>query len=302
MPFPGYFRFRSWLWIFALVATVFGGDGGGAGLPVLKAPVSSWQSALGEVMTLGEDGSWTNQSQAAWLNDVNVMMNYESWFTDVSSSFLGAHFPAGNFVISTQLFFNQINGLEVRTAATEQPDALTEAHTIYAKLGAGYRVNDRISVGLSVKYIGEKIFSEGSQGYAVDLSGSYRMETVPLEFSLLVANLGKMDNLLYESTQLPLLFAAGAKYGMMLYYDQIELNLIGEVRESNSASTKVTLGSEINMLRMLAFQVGYILNDDLKSFTMGTHVYYKKFRFGMGWVPTASDFGDHFSFSLAVSF
>jgi hypothetical protein len=301
MPLPGFFRFKILLF-FIFVFMAFAQDGGNAGLAVLKMPVSSWQSGIGGAMSVGRDAGWTNQSAAAFNGNVSVMINYEEWFEDVYSSSLGAHFPAGDFVITTQLFLNQVSGLEVRTAATEAPLAVTDAHILYGKLGAGYRVNENLAMGLSLKYIGERIFSENSQGYAADLSAYYKFAEMPVELSLLLANLGKMGNLRNEATDLPFCFALGGKYKMIFAAGQIGVNLISEVRKSISSETKISLGSEILLLDMVAFQLGYLFNDELTGFTAGSHVYWEKMRFGMAWVPAASDFGDHLSFSLAVSF
>jgi len=287
---------------FTLFQLSIAGPGGDAGFPVLKQPLSAWQSGLGEQLILGRDATWTNPALAARQENVTMILNYEKWFTDVTASHLGAHFPIGDWVVSTQFYLTQVSGLEVRTAATEVPVTDTDAHYLFAKVGIGYQLSDQISLGLSGKYIGEKIFTSTSQGMALDFAAYYKFNEIPAEVSILLANLGSTDNLLNESTPLPLLFGIAGSYGILQDYESVNVNLIYEAKTSQSSEFKNTFGAEIGLWDVMYVQLGYMLNEEIKSFTAGTQVSWKGFRIGFAWVPVTSDFGDRTSFSLVVDF
>ena len=283
------------------MAILSASEGGQSGFAVLKVPLTTWQSGIGEIMTVGMDASWTNPAALVLDEDVSAIINHDKWFSDISSNHLGLKIPMGNWAISGQYYISQIEGLEVRTAPTELPDTETDAHYMYGKLGLSYQYDESIMLGVSAKFLSEKIFSNWNQGYAFDIAGLYKFNSIPLLVSALLANIGSMENLQNDETELPFLYALGADY-RLLTKETYELNVLGEFRKSTSSPFKFSLGSELGIWQTIYFQLGYIFNEEYKSFTAGTQVEWKNFRLGVSWVPMGSDFGDKTSFSVKVVF
>lgn len=283
------------------VTILLSSEGGEAGFAVLKAPLTTWQSGIGEKMTVGRDASWTNPSALGLVNDVTTIINHDKWFNDINSNHIGIQIPVGNWVFSGQYYISQIDGIEVRTAPTEIPAAETDAHYLYGKLGVAYQLNNNIFLGISGKFLSEKIFSNWNQGYALDFAGLYKFDQIPLLISGLLANIGSTQNLQNEQTELPFLYALGIDY-QIWQKESYEVNLLSEFRKSTSSSVKMSLGSELGIWHTIYIQLGYIFNDEYKSFTAGTQVEWQNFRLGVSWVPLGSDFGDKTSFSFNVVF
>lgn len=277
-------------------------EGGNAGLAVLKSPLTAWQMALGEQLTVGREATWTNPALMAGNTSVTLLINHEKWISDVDANFIGIQIPTGNWVLSAQYFISQVEGLEVRTAATETPVSLTDAHFLYGKISAGYRWNENIFIGSSIKMISEKIYTSWNQGYALDFALTYFHKDIPLSISAMAANLGSTHKLRTESTIMPFLFAVGAKYQILEIPQRYNLDLTTEIRKSRSTNTKISIGAEFSLFNIVHFQSGYILNDEYKNFSAGMQVSWNNMRFGIGWLPMSNDFSDKKSFSFNIDF
>ncbi|OGS23061.1 MAG: hypothetical protein A2252_08045 [Elusimicrobia bacterium RIFOXYA2_FULL_39_19] len=119
-------------------------------------------------------------------------------------------------------------------------------------LGSGKQLNDKLSAGLSVKYINERIDFVKTQAIAIDIGCLYKFNEV-FQSGAVLQNLGTRAKFYSTQEELPLNFKLGAAYTLP------EQNLLFafDTTFSKDVPLIINMGAEYTLLHILKLRLGF---------------------------------------------
>jgi hypothetical protein len=187
-----------------------------------------------------------------------------------------------------------INGTDVNA----NPTGTFSTHYAAYNLSYGRAFSDRLSLGITGKWINAKIDDVTANAYAADFGSMYKA-TDKLTLAAVMTNLGTKLTFLDQSDSLPLAFHLGAAYRPV---SQWNLSAEGVYPQTGLASAH--FGIEWHPLQMIAIRTGYRTdtvkeNGALAGFTTGLGLQAFGQEFAYAWVPVG-DLGNTHYFSLLI--
>lgn len=285
-------------WVFAQ------NDGAGnTGLSFLKLGVSSRAVSLGEaVVSNSYDASATHYNPAAMFlgSDVNAIFMHNEQILGVRTEYLAAKVKFSKVALGFGLNNTSISDIEVREIPGAPIDNFTAQNFAFGISGA-YKINDMVQVGVTAKFLYEKIYVDNASGYAFDLGGLYTKEN--LSIGAAISNLGSMTELRTESTKLPALGRLGASYFIDIQ------NIDGGVRVGadgfkvfDGGKFHVNAGAEFLYKDFLSIRAGYQSGYEDRNFTTGLGLKYKAFSIDYAFVPYRYTLGSSHTITVGTSF
>ena len=277
---------------------------GQTGLAFLKHGISGRALGMGEAYSaIATDPSATyyNPAALAISKNAQILLMHKEWIEDTKTEFIGASVPADRFSFGFSLNATGTADIQVRT----QPgDALStfSSHDVAIGFSAAYQIDTSIYIGVTGKYLYEKIFVEDASGYAIDLGGLYR---TPWNFdiALVIANLGSMNKLLYESIKLPTTVRGGIAYQLGVENIDSKLTFASDVvTYTRENKTHLHLGTELSYKNMLALRFGFQIGYEAKNISAGFGIHYGVMQLDYAYVPFRYDLGSTHSVSLGFEF
>jgi hypothetical protein len=279
-------------------------DGAGnTGLAFLKLGITSRSIAMGEaVVSNTNDASATHYNPAALFNGskVNLIFMHNEQILGSRTEFLAGKIKASKFAFGFSLNNTAVDDIEVR----EIPGAPQEkfnAQNFSMGLSIGYKVNEMLSLGITGKFLFEKIYVDNASGFAVDLGGLYVKERLSL--GLAISNLGSMSELRNESTKLPVSIRGGGSY--IIPVTGLESNLMLAVdgyKVLDGGKFHANAGAEFLYKDFLALRVGYQSGYENKNLTTGIGLRYKAINLDYAFVPYKYSLGSSHTITLGTSF
>ena len=279
-------------------------DGAGnTGLSFLKLGVSSRAVSLGEaVVSNSYDASATHYNPAGLFlgSDVNAIFMHNEQILGVRTEYLAAKIKFDKVALGFGLNNTSISDIEVR----EIPDALLDVFTAQNfafGLSGAYKINDMVQVGITAKFLYEKIYVDNASGYAFDFGGLYSKDN--LSIGAAISNIGSMTELRSASTKLPALGRFGASYLIDVP------NLDGGVRIGadgfkvfDGGKFHVNAGAEFLYKDFLSIRAGYQSGYEDRNFTTGIGLKYKAFSLDYAFVPYRYALGSSHTITVGTSF
>ncbi len=206
---------------------------------------SAYVAAEGDVSVL----HW-NPAGLARLREAQLSATHAEWISDLRHDFVGAAFPTASGAVALSAGYLSQSDLERRDASGARAGAF-EAYDGVAALSLSRAVSPRAGVGLSLKYVEQKIDTEKASGIALD--GGVRWAPFrSLALGAAVRNLGSDMRFLREDYRLPLSVSAGLSLSWGV------LTLSAEARrEVYEKKTLAGAGVEYVALGGLALRAGY---------------------------------------------
>lgn len=271
-----------------------------SGLSFLTLGVDAEALARGDAGVAGASGAFATYWNPAGLgqdtgNEVGI--SHHVWIADIrtyalNSSFsLGEKAGVGVFVTATGA-----GNLEARQQPGEA-EGLFEAQFVAAGASAGRQFGP-VRLGATVKFLSERIYTNSASGYGFD----FGVQTSALDGSILLgatyANLGSMQKLNVEATELPRMFRAGAEVFPFRAVTAIDgelflsLSLLAEVSHNFvNERTRWHVGTSAEVLETVTARVGYLSDDVLRDFSAGVGVEVADLWFDYAVLPFEDGFG-----------
>lgn len=280
---------------------------GGAGLSFLKIGVGARALGMGDAGVAGDDrGSAMYYNPALLADDERaaVTFTHNEWIEDISTEFIGVTLPAKGWTFGVHLGLTSVGHIEIRDRPGE-PLAETDNNNFAGGLSAAFVIADGIDVGLTAKYVFEKLHVEEAGGYAFDFGVAIRPfsdgDLAHLRTGITLANVGSMSELASVATTLPMLLRYGAAY--LIPVDAVKGALTIEANgltllEENS--THLNLGIEFDYLGMVFLRAGYQTGYDTKDISLGAGAMYGTLRFDYAFTPFSEVFGNAHTVALSV--
>jgi hypothetical protein len=279
-------------------------DGAGnTGLAFLKLGVTSRAVSMGEsVVSNSNDASATHYNPAALFlgSNVNALFMHNEQILGVRTEFLAAKVKFEKFAFGLNLNNTSVNDIEIREIPGAPIDKFT-AQNFAMGISGAYKVNENLQLGLTAKFLFEKIYIDNASGYAFDIGGLYSMDN--FSAGAVISNFGSMSEMRSESTKLPTAARFGASYLINLP------KLGGGVRVStdgfkvfDGGKFHFNGGAEFLYKDFLAIRAGYQSGYEDRNITTGIGLKYKAFSLDYAFVPYRYSLGSSHTVTVGTSF
>ena len=294
--------------VFAIIVLAFGqvcySQAGSSGLSFLKLGVGGRSVGMGEAVTANAiDASAMHYNPAALRMNQNaqLLVMHREWIQNTQVEYIGGSFVLGSVSLGASLNSTSIPDIEIRNVPGPPIGSFT-ARNAAVGLSAAYEFQEDLSIGLTAKYLYEKILIDEAEGLAVDIGAIYESPWgFTLGFSL--ANLGSMDALRSESSKLPTTFRIGASRAALVpEMESVVIVTADVVSITPEKSTHVHIGGEFNYKETFAIRAGYMTGYDSKRISLGAGFNYGLIKVDYAFIPFKFDFGSTHTFSLGIIF
>ena len=277
---------------------------GSTGLAFLKLGVGGRAVGMGEAYTaIAADPAATHYNPAALslTSSPQILLMHKEWIQDTKTEFIAAKTNIRKIALGIGVNATSVNNIEIRTTPGLAQGTFS-ARNVAIGISASYQINPSLSVGVTGKYLHEKILIDEASGLAFDFGGLY---TTPWDVRIGVAvnNLGSMNELRNEASKLPTIIRVGGAYESKI--EAFDGSLIGAadiVSITGENKTHLHLGAELDYKHSFAARVGYQTGYDSKNFSAGIGVRYGMFSVDYAFVPFRNDLESTHTFSLGIDF
>ncbi len=278
-------------------------DGAGnTGLSFLKFGASARAIAMGDAYSSVSEDATAYIYNPARLNfgvKSNLTLMHNSSAQDLTTDYISIKFPLGKTVsMGIGFFTTSVSDIQIRNIPGASIDEF-DTRNLSTGVSFGYLVNPNISIGLTGKFLFEKIYVDESSGFAFDLGSNYSKDNLSLSF--VISNIGSMNELKYESSKLPTLMRLGGSYKGVA--DKFSYNLALEgFKVLDGGTFHVNTGGEAGYKETVFLRLGYQTSYENRGLTTGVGFKYKALNLDYAFVPYTSDFGTGNTISLGISF
>ena len=287
-----------------MVHRVAHAQAGETGLSFLKLGVGGRALGMGEAYTaVASDPTamYYNPAALSQADNSQILLMHKEWIEGVKTDYLGATTSWNAFRFGVSVNSTSVDDIELRTVPGPAIGTF-DARNAAIGVSLSYAIMPSLSLGMTAKYLYEKILVDEANGYGIDIGAEYKTDwNIMLAGS--ISNLGSMNPLADESSVLPQIFRAGAAYAIPLTDMDGTLTLASDVVSiTNDNITHMHFGAELEYHHAFALRAGYQTGYDTKNFSAGIGFYYSLLKFDYAYVPFGEDFGATHTFSLELDF
>ena len=280
------------------------GSGGQTGLAFLKIGAGARPAAMGEAYTAVATDALAAYWNPAGLADgrqSNLTLMHNRWFLDVVSNFAAIHIKTSRHAVAFHVYHLNIGDIPVRNIPSSLPLETVSAQ--YLSMGVSYarRVGSRLSVGVTTKYLFEKIYVESASGLAVDFGLRYRLPAHRAVVGVSLQHVGRMSRLAHQRTRLPTTFRVGAALPVNVKEGWVLL-LSADVSKPRSEGSRFHAGAELSLWNQLFLRGGWVTGMENQQFSVGVGIQRTAFQVSYSYTPLKNNLGNgqRFSFSVAL--
>jgi hypothetical protein len=297
---------KSLLVSLALIALAYEAAGqnpniGTAGAKFLRIPVGARPAAMGGAVVACIDdpsAAFWNPAGIVGVRSTGLMLSHTPWWatTKLSSAALVTSFQdIGSFGVSFTML--SMDKMDVTTELQPEGTGQTfDAGDMMIGLSYARRLTEDFSVGITAKFVNQRIWNESANGWAIDIGTQYRIGFRDLTLAMSMMNFGpdmsydgrdlevKYDanmnipenrltpaRLAPEEYPLPLSFQIGLSM-TAFSTEGLSLLLAADVVHPNDNVERVHVGGEFTFLENFRLRGGYRFGYDLESATFGAGV------------------------------
>ncbi len=261
----------------------------------------------GGFVALANDATapYWNPAGMTYTQGVIVVASHNDWMLDINHDYVGLIMPGRNNE-RIAVSFSSLTMGEQPVRTLKNPNGTGIAYGVMdLAISTSYarQITDRLSFGLSGKFIQLTAYNESAEALALDIGSILRTDLYGLKIGMTLSNFGsdiqfsgrdlivKADvdeqidgnynsdvDLRTEAWPLPLMIRIGLSMDMIGTGDAIipnqfsRLTLALDVDHPNDGPEHVNMGAEFALREMLYLRGGYRHNYDQESWTMGAGV------------------------------
>jgi hypothetical protein len=270
------------------------------GLSFLKLGIGARPVAMGEAYTaISSDHAslYYNPASLSFHERNEIMLMHKQWIAETTTEYLGATILGGTWNYGFSVLSTSVSGIEVRLIPGEA-DGTFSSRNIAAGGTLSYRFNDALAAGISGKVLYEKIFIDEAGGFGIDLGVSYRYDE-HLSLGVAIVNLGSMNRLRDQATDVPSTVRFGAAYASPLTESIGAVGAIDAVQTLKDDLLHIHTGVEFSYLTLASVRFGYQTGYEFRSFATGIGLRYASIVFDYAFVPFSGAFNSAHTFSLS---
>lgn len=288
------------------ITSIFAQSAGNSGMSFLKLGFGARNISMGDVSSasIGDVTSlFYNPAGLAGLRGNEIILMHNSWIQGTNSNLLGVQTTIWSLPLAFGFNVTSVNDIQVRTRATDQPDATFNANFFFGSMSTGFNVYDNIAFGATIKYLYEGLYTEEATGWGFDFGLNYQSPIKGLNAEAVLKNAGSMNVLKNESTKLPTEIRIGPAYKFNLMQDKFTITAAAEFQKYLPTNdSHADIGIEILYDNLLALRGGYQSGWESRSFTGGFGLIWGNFGLDYAFQPFIDGLGDANIFSIRFKF
>ena len=297
--------------IFLVAATRSTGyaQAGSSGFPLLKLGISGQGIAMGDAMSAYAAGAAaTFYNPAGLANPVDgakpsqLILMHKEWIQDTRTEFLAASAWLGeDDAIGVSLNSTTVSDIEIRTRPGE-PEGTFTARNFVVGVSYARSFQSDVQLGLTGKFLYEKILIDEASGFAVDFGLRYSTPVERLSLGLAVSNIGQMSILRDEKTKLPALLRVGPAYTLPIEEITSNITLASDLLYVfPEKKSYLNVGGEILLRNLVAARAGYQSGSQGRGFSAGLGIHYGIVSLDYAYTALSADLGNTNTFSLTIN-
>lgn len=247
------------------------------GLSFLRIGVNAHGGSMGDAQVASVSNAFATYWNPAGLASErrSIAGSHRIWVGDVRAYDIAAQLPAGrNSAWGLSLTATDSGDMEARTQPGP-PEGMFSAQFINA--GVSYaRAIRGLRIGITGRYLRERIFDTGASGYAFDAGIQADLLSSSLNVGASVRNIGRMGELEFERTPLPRLLQGGIALSPLQivgYTDNVRLLDLALALETSHLFddnlTRLHVGISVKVMELVDLRGGYVSSDELRDYTFG---------------------------------
>jgi hypothetical protein len=276
---------------------------GTSGLSFLKFGMGAKAVGMGEAFTAqsGEvTSAWWNPAGLSGIKGIQVSFTHNQWFQDITIEHFASALNFGKNTLGLSFTMNRIPDIrKMGDVPTSEPVVLFDAHDVAFSFSFARSIKTKLGLGLSAKWLYEKIDIHSASGWGFDLGGIYS-PFEKLKFGLSVLNLGSKMRFEKEKFYLPTQYKVGVNYLVEKKNLNSDFTFGLDLVKPRDDEVKIHLGGEYGLYRTLKIRLGYQSGYDEKDFSFGLGAKFKKYSIDYGYLPYKSNLGNVHSVSLNI--
>jgi hypothetical protein len=265
---------------------------------------------MGEAVTgLVNDANsvFWNPAGLAFVEKSEAIISHNSWLVDSKQNAAVIAYPLGSFVVALSAMTLSINQFEETTAM--QPDGtgrMVDAGDLLIGLSAARRFTDRLTIGMQIKYVQEKLDDYSMNNFLFDVGTIYYTGFRQLRLGFALQHFGPDMKLVNQEFRTPLLFRVSAS-DEIFYYKDIGLIAAVDLIHPTDNNEWVNIGLELSLLNYVKLRGGYRFDNDLSKTSFGFGIHPPAFadislRIDYSYVPSETVFNDIQRITVGIAF
>ena len=271
-----------------------------SGLSFLRIGTDAAALARGDAGVASTDNAFAtywNPAALAAGADHSLAISNHLWIADVRTyAVAGSYRPGAKWGLGAFATATGSGDLEARDQPGE-PRGVFDAQFIATGAGIA-REFGPLRAGVLLKFLSERIFTDSAEGYAVDLGLHADLADGAVRLGAAWQNLGSMEDLSAQATELPELVRVGAEvfpFRIVADLDGTPLLtasvLLEYSRDMVGDESRMHVGLASEVLETLVVRAGYLTNDELRDFSAGLGLTITDLQFDYTLLPFESGFG-----------
>ena len=273
------------------------------GLATLRVGIGGRPVGMGEAFTAVSSGALATFWNPAGLLETEryeIITAHNRWLFDVNSEFISYAIGKNKYAFGFSLYYANMGKIEARTYRNEsEPIGTFGAHDFYFGFSYAQKVDERLDIGITMKYIYEKIYVESSSGWGFDVGAKYCIIENLFKAGAVLKNIGSMSEMKNERLSLPTSLRMGIMYDVSSYLNKRDFLLLSmDYETASDYDDNFLMGAECKINSVLAIRGGYQAGYDERNICGGIGITYNFANIDYGFTPFANDLGNTHRFSL----
>jgi hypothetical protein len=278
-------------------------QGSSVGGSYLKFPASARLAALGEAViadpsVLSSGG--INPANIFSTSAGSLLISNAQWIQNITQQNLAFSLPLAQGTAAFGVTRSSVPDVQIRTipgplVGTFDPQAAIFTGSFATKL------SDNLIVGITGKYIYEKIYVDESTGFAADLGMLLKTPIEGLSAAVALTNLGSLSAFRVERVDLPRRYSLGLSYA----FSELQLQnraYASAVFDKSATGSSFFFGIQSMYEQAVFARLGYQTGIEARGFSLGLGAAYSIGQFDYAFLPFSSGLGSSHIISLEFLF
>jgi hypothetical protein len=291
-----------------------------AGFSMLENAPTPAGLSINEAATAIPQGSasiYLNPSLLALNKSSTIDLGYSTWIEESNFIFGGANFINGNRALSIGIYNSKVDGIEQRNNPGPSNGDFSVS---YLSVSGGLAYDfDYLSIGVAAQFLNEENAQYQASGYAFNFGIASEFIDSKLRTGISVLNIGKLDELNSEPTNLPELLRVGLALDVLEFTPPKNSDLpvlvsisSDYVQPLNKRETLqdgeiqnepyFNIGLRLSFADVLELSSGYKTGEQAKQFSFGIGLVTDIIKINYALVPYRYGFGSLNSIGLQYKF
>lgn len=293
----------------------------GSGLDFLNIGPSSRLLAISEAATAtltGASAIYTNPSLLANEPSSSLDANYTLWIAEVNNQFAAVNLVRRPYAVAFGVYSSRADEFEARNGPGDPSGLFSIGYLSLA--GAIAFDFGPLSAGITGQYLREEMLEFRANGYAMNAGINSAFFENRIRAGLSLNNIGKMESLNDQSTQLPATLNAGIHADVIEFSTPgendlpvlislhagwnkpIEDNTTSDFTSGNPDDRFVSMAVSVDAANLIFLQSGYRFGPTERPFSVGAGLLLDPVRVNYALIPFSTGFGAAHSFGLQFYF